>query len=73
MELINKRAKEIRKRIGLNQDEYAKLLGVNRGNIGSYEEGRAMVPLHLVPKIMELGLIHKRDMYSFIFDANYKF
>lgn len=73
MELINERAKEIRKRVKLNQDEFAKLLGIKRCNVGSYEEGRATFPMHLIPKIMDIGLINKHDMYSFIFDADYKF
>lgn len=71
--LINERSREIRKRIRLSQTDYANLLGVKRSTIGSYDENRAMVPLELIPKIMELGLIRKEDMYSFIFDADYKF
>lgn len=71
MNLINQRFKEIRKELGYTQEEYAKLLNIKRCTVGAYEENRAMVPVDLVPKIMELGNLPMEDMYDFLFDAKY--
>lgn len=72
MNLLNKRFKEIRKELGYTQEQYADFFGIKRCNVGSYDEGRATIPLNLIPKLMELGDIPKEDMYDFIFDENYE-
>lgn len=72
MNFLNRRSKEIRKEIGLTQEEYAKCFGVRRCTIGAYEEGRACIPISFIPKIMELGNIPKEKMYDFIFNENFK-
>lgn len=54
---INPRHKEILKKLreehGFSQTELAKLLGINRNNIGSYEEGRANIPHKVIRLICE--------------------
>jgi DNA-binding XRE family transcriptional regulator len=72
MNYLNQRSKEIRKELGYNQDEYSQLLGVKRCTLGAYEENRAQIPLYLIPKIMELGNVSKKDMYDFIFNEDFK-
>ena len=73
MSLINQRFKEVRKEACLTQEEYGKALGIKRCSVGAYEENRAMVPVDLVPKIMELANLPMEDMYDFLFDAGYTF
>jgi DNA-binding XRE family transcriptional regulator len=72
MSLINQRFKEIRQELGHTQEEYAKILGIKRCSVGAYEEYRALVPLDLIPKVMELGDLPMEDMYDFLFDSNYE-
>lgn len=73
MKLINKRFKEIRKELGYTQEEFANILGIKRCSVGAYDESRALVPINLMPMIMELGNIPKEDMYDFLFEEDYKF
>lgn len=73
MSLINQRFKEVRKEMCLTQKEYGQVLGIKRCSVGAYEENRAMVPVDLVPKIMELAELPMEDMYDFLFDAGYTF
>lgn len=71
MSLINQRFKEVRKNACMTQEEYGQALGIKRSSVGAYEEYRAMVPLDLVPKMMELAELPMEDMYDFLFDASY--
>lgn len=71
MSLINQRFREIRQELGYTQEEYGKVLGIKRCTVGAYEEYRALVPIDLVPKIMELANLPMEDMYDFLFDASY--
>jgi len=71
MNLINERFKEIRKELGYTQEEFGQILGIKRCTIGAYEENRALIPLALIPKLMEVGSIPKEKMYDFVFDNNY--
>jgi DNA-binding XRE family transcriptional regulator len=73
MSLINQRFKEIRKELGYTQEEYGKVLSIKRSSVGAYEEFRAIVPVDLVPKIMDLAMLPMEDMYDFLFDAGYTF
>jgi transcriptional regulator with XRE-family HTH domain len=41
MSIIGSNIKKFRSRLGLTQKGLADLVGINRSNIGSYEEGRA--------------------------------
>lgn len=55
MSIISDNLRKARKAIdGLSQDKAAKLLGVKRTTLGSWEEGRCMPPLSLFPKIIQL-------------------
>ena len=71
MSLVNQRFREIRLEVGYTQEEYGKLLGIKRCTVGAYEENRALVPVDLVPKIMDLASLPMEDMYDFLFDASY--
>ena len=71
MSLINQRFKEVRQNLGYTQEEYGKVLNIKRCTVGAYEEYRAVVPVDLVPKMMELSELPMEDMYDFLFDANY--
>jgi len=71
MSLINERIKEIRKEMGLTQEEYAQILGIKRCTLASYEEHRALPPIALIPKIMSSGAIPTEKMYEFLFESNF--
>lgn len=71
MNLVNKRFKEIRKELGYTQNEYAEILGIKRCSVGAYEENRAMIPIELLPKLLELGDVKKENLYDFIFNEKY--
>jgi len=73
MNLANQRFKEVRQELGYTQVKYGEILGIKRCTVGAYEENRAMVPIDLVPKIMELGNLPMEDMYDFLFDDKYEF
>jgi DNA-binding XRE family transcriptional regulator len=73
MSLVNERFREIRKELGYSQEEYGRLLGIKRSSVGAYEEFRALVPIDIVPKIMDLAQLPMEDMYDFLFDAGYTF
>jgi len=72
MNLINQRFKEVRLELGYTQEEYAKVLNIKRCTVGAYEEDRALVPIHLIPKIMDLACLPMEDMYDFVFDKRYE-
>lgn len=72
MKLLNERFKLIRKELGYTQEEFGNILGVKRCTIGAYDEGRASIPLELIPKLMELGNIPTNKMFDFIYSENYK-
>lgn len=61
-----------RKENKYTQEEYAKLFGLKRTNIDSYESGRANVPLELLPKFMKLFDISKQDTFDLLFNSDYK-
>ena len=48
---LNQNIRYLRKRENLSQEDFANLFGLNRSNIGSYEEGRAVPPLEILLKI----------------------
>ena len=71
MSLINQRFREVRKNLGFSQEKYGKILGIKRCTVGAYEEDRAMVPVDLVPQVMQLADLPMEDMYDFLFDVKY--
>lgn len=46
--------RELRKKKGVTQTQFASLIGVTQKNIGSWEERRAIPPLELVYRISQL-------------------
>ncbi len=54
--------RKLRKRIGLSQEELAARLGLNRGNIASYENGTAEPKLCNLLKISELFGVSIHDL-----------
>lgn len=71
MSLINQRFREVRQELGYTQEEFGKLLDIKRSSVGAYEEFRALVPLDLIPKVMDLAQLPMEDMYDFLFDSGY--
>lgn len=70
--LVPKRIKEIRRIIRSSQEEFSLDLDIKKCTLGSYEEGRAKVPIEMIVKIMEFYGLPMEDMFDFIFDPNYK-
>ncbi len=58
MSLIGINIKKIRKVKGISQTEFAKLFGLTRANIGSYEEQRAEPKLDIILKIADFYKIN---------------
>jgi len=55
MKIPNNNVKFIRtEKFDLSQTEFADLLGITRGKVGSYEENRADVPVDLMQKLVKL-------------------
>ena len=50
---LQKNIKKLRALKGLNQAEFAKIFGLTRANIGSYEEGRAQPKMEVVVKMAD--------------------
>ncbi len=51
----------IRKKYDLRQQDLADLIGCTRANIGSYEEGRAKMPVELIIKVCRKYDIRMED------------
>lgn len=51
---VNENIKLLRNRMGITQEKFAELIGINRKAIGSYEENRATPPLDKLNKIASL-------------------
>lgn len=47
------RLKSIREATGLNQDDFAKQLGIKRDTYAKYES-RSLLPHHLIPRVCEI-------------------
>lgn len=52
----------LRKKLGWSQEKLAEMLGLNRGNIASYEKGMAEPKLENLIKMMELFKIEIKDL-----------
>ncbi|MGB0660931.1 MAG: helix-turn-helix transcriptional regulator [Mangrovicoccus sp.] len=44
----------IRKKLGLNQQDFADQVGVSKSTVGNYERGRTSIPLKVMRKAEEL-------------------
>lgn len=53
---IGKRLRAVRERLGESQTVFAARFGLNRGNIDSYERGRADLPTKLIGQLIEMGV-----------------
>ncbi len=51
---IGKRIKECREKVGLTQEELAKLLGVSKGAIGNYESDASYPKIENMTKLFEI-------------------
>lgn len=70
--LVPKRIREIRRILKTSQEEFSLDLDIKKSTLGSYEEGRAKVPIEIIVKVMELYGLPMEDMFDFIFDPKYK-
>lgn len=69
---VNKNLHKLRLRFNFSCLDISKFLETNIKNIGAYEEGRARVPIEIVKQLVDRGMIGKRDLYSFLYDPNFK-
>ncbi|MEW6096392.1 MAG: helix-turn-helix transcriptional regulator [bacterium] len=53
--MLKDRILEIRKRLGLKQGEFAKVIGVSQATICSYEKGDALPSIEMLKKIADIG------------------
>jgi transcriptional regulator with XRE-family HTH domain len=52
----------VRKRWRMNQDEFASLLGLNRGNISNYERGQNTPDVVFLVKLQDLTGVNAKDL-----------
>lgn len=52
---INEAIRQLRKKLGLTQDQFAQKLSIKRSLVGAYEEGRAEPRLELLHRMASLG------------------
>jgi transcriptional regulator with XRE-family HTH domain len=52
----------LRKKLGLSQEKLAELLGLNRGNIASYEKGSAEPRIENLIKMMQVFKVEVKDL-----------
>ena len=62
MSSIGKNIKKIRKYHKINQTEFARIFGLSRANIGSYEEERAEPKIDIVIKMIKLLIVGKGNV-----------
>ena len=51
----------LRKQSSMTQEEFAEILGINRPQVGSYEEHRAKVPVEIIGKLCKMYNIRMED------------
>ncbi|MBS0000458.1 MAG: helix-turn-helix transcriptional regulator [Cyclobacteriaceae bacterium] len=62
MKYLAENIRYLRKKFGWSQEKLAEILGLNRGNIASYEKGTAEPRLENLIKIMELFKVEIKDL-----------
>lgn len=62
MKYLADNIKYLRKKLGLSQEKLAELLGLNRGNIASYEKGSAEPRIENLLKMMEVFKVEVSDL-----------
>ena len=56
--------KQFRKKTGLNQEEIANYLGINRVEMNYYENANRDIPNELIPKLADLFGVDEYDLYE---------
>lgn len=67
-----KNFKKLRKHLKLTQTEFGKFLGLTRYTVGAIEELRAEVSSATIKKIIDVGLLDRKDLYSFMFLTDFE-
>jgi len=62
MKYLADNIKYLRKKLGLSQEKLAGLLGLNRGNIASYEKGSAEPKIENLLKMMQVFKVEVKDL-----------
>ena len=62
MKYLAENIRYLRKKLGWSQEKLAEMLGLNRGNIASYEKGTAEPRLENMIKMMELFKVEIKDL-----------
>ena len=62
MKYLADNIKYLRKKLGLSQEKLAELLGLNRGNIASYEKGSAEPRIENLIKMMQVFKVEVKDL-----------
>jgi transcriptional regulator with XRE-family HTH domain len=62
MKYLAENIRYLRKKFGWSQEKLAEILGLNRGNIASYEKGTAEPRLENLIKMMELFKVEIKDL-----------
>lgn len=62
MKYLAENIRYLRKQLGWSQEKLAEMLGLNRGNIASYEKGTAEPRLENLMKMMELFKVELKDL-----------
>jgi len=64
IQVIGANIRELRKKLGLNQDEFAAYIGSSRELINYYENGKRPIPTEVINKASELFGIDSYDLYQ---------
>ncbi len=71
MNFVKANFKYIRKeKFDYTQTEIAKFLGIDRGNVSSYEDGRAKVPIEVMLKLVDVIITNSVLKLHLIFLSN---
>ena len=62
MKYLADNIKYLRKKLGLSQEKLAEILGLNRGNIASYEKGSAEPRIENLLKMMQVFKVELKDL-----------
>ena len=62
MKYLADNIKYLRQKLGLSQEKLAELLGLNRGNIASYEQGSAEPKIENLIKMMQVFKVEVKDL-----------
>lgn len=63
----------VRTEFEVSQQRFAELIGINKGNMASYECGGCHPPLKVIKKILDFAEILNEDAYDFIYNFDFKY